>query len=110
MKMEFENQANAYVEEVDGAWFYTLIFGCFYLGYKGAWMAAVLAFFAALLTAGISWLVLPIFADEILRKSYLQRGWKEVTSAPSSGSAQRPKKRSADHERKLAEAKKKMGW
>ena len=110
MKMEFENPANGYVEEVDGAWFYTLIFGCFYLGYKGAWMAAILAFLAALLTAGISWLVLPIFADEIIRKSYLQRGWKELTPAPDDGPVPKPKKRSAEHERKLAEAKKKMGW
>ena len=110
MKMEFENPANSYVEEVDGAWFYTLIFGCFYLSYKGAWMAAILGFVSALMTAGISWLILPIFADEIIRKSYLQRGWEELTPAPDYILAPKPKKRSAEHERKLAEAKKKMGW
>jgi hypothetical protein len=110
MKMEFENTANGYVEEVDGAWFYMLIFGFFYLGYKGAWMAAILALVGAMLTAGISWLFLPIFADEIIRKSYLQRGWKELTPPPDDGPPPKPKKRSAEHERKLAEAKKKMGW
>ena len=108
--MEFENPSNNYVEVVDGAWFYTLIFGCFYLGYKGAWMAAVLCFFAAFFTFGISWLIVPFFADDIVRKCYLQRGWRELTSAPKNSTRDSPKKPSAEHERKLAEAKKKMGW
>ena len=108
--MEFENPANNYVEEVDGAWFYTLIFGCFYLGYKGAWVAAILSFFAAFMTAGIAWFIIPIFADDILRKSYLRRGWRDVTKADTDQYAPKPVKRSADHEKRLAESKKKMGW
>lgn len=109
MKMQFENPANGYVEEIDGAWFYTLLFGCFYLAYKGAWIAAVLGFVAAIFTFGLSWLLMPIFADDILRKSYLQKGWKEVTTAAAAAAPLKPKARSANHERNLAEVRRKMG-
>lgn len=107
MKMQFENPSNGYVEEIDGAWFYSLLFGAFYFAYKGALMAAILGFVAAMFTFGLSWLLMPIFADDILRKSYLQRGWKEITTAEDA--PVKPKPRSADHERKLAEARRKMG-
>jgi len=110
MKMQFENPANSYIEEVDGAWFYSLLFGCFYFGYKGAWMAAILTIVAAFLTFGLSWLLVPIFADDILRKNYLQRGWKEIEIPSTDTALPKQKPHGANHDRKLAEAKKKMGW
>ncbi|MFC0019515.1 hypothetical protein [Roseibacillus persicicus] len=108
--MEFENPTNGYVEEVDGAWFYTLLFGCFYLAYKGAWMAAIFAVIVAIFTFGISWLLLPIFAADILKKSYLQRGWIERTVETHNEQLTEPRKRSSEHQRKLNDVKKKMGW
>lgn len=110
MKMKFENTTNGYVEEVDGAWFYALIFGCFYFAYKGAWIPAVFSLLASVASFGISWFILPFFADGILRKSYLQRGWVENHHSSGGGSEKMPPKRSAEHERKLAEVKRKMGW
>jgi hypothetical protein len=110
MKMQFENPANGYIEEVDGAWFYSLLFGCFYFAYKGAWMAAILVFIGSFFTVGLAWLLAPIYADDILRKSYLQKGWKEVTPTAVNANPRKPKPRGADHERKLADARKKMGW
>jgi hypothetical protein len=74
----FRNSANAYVEEVSHAGLWCLLFGCFYLAYKGAWMPAVLAFVLAFLTVGISWLIFPFFARNLVRKAYLQRGWIEI--------------------------------
>jgi len=108
MKMRFEQPTNGHVEEVDGAWFYTLIFGCFYLAYKGAWAAAVISFFAAMLTVGLSWLVMPVFADELIRKSFLSRGWKELPPDADAPVIKEKPKRSAsqeaEHQRKLAAA------
>jgi hypothetical protein len=40
-----------------------LFLGCFWYGFKGMWGWAVLAFAAALLTAGFSWLFFPFFAN-----------------------------------------------
>jgi hypothetical protein len=74
----FRNPSNAYVEKVSHAGIWCLLFGCFYLAYKGAWMPAVLAFFLALVTAGISWIIFPFFARTLIRKAYLQRGWIEI--------------------------------
>lgn len=107
--LRFENPMNGHVEEVDGAWFWTLLFGCFYLGYKGAWGAAVLAFFAALFTAGLAWLVMPVFADDMIRKSFLGRGWKELPAEGKAEPAAKPKRsaaQEAEHRRKLQEAAK----
>lgn len=112
MKMQFEHPANGHMEEVDGAWFYTLLFGCFYLGYKNAWGAAVLAFATAFFTGGLAWLVMPFFAEDVIRKSYLRRGWKELPVAPVAAPSEKPKrsaKAEAEHQQKLAAAKQKMG-
>lgn len=74
----FRNPANGYVETIDKAWLWCLLFGCIYLAYKGAWMAAVLALLLAFLTGGLSWFVYPFFARQLVAKSYMQRGWQLV--------------------------------
>jgi|SRR6185369_8730749 len=74
----FRNPSNGYVESISRPFLWCLLFGCCYLAYKGAWMAAVLAFILAVMTAGISWLLFPFFAHQLIIKSYLQRGWQPV--------------------------------
>jgi hypothetical protein len=77
--MRFENPVNGYVEEVRYAPLWCLLFGCIYFAVKGVWTHAIAALLLALVTAGISWLVYPFFATEIMRTHYLRRGWIELS-------------------------------
>lgn len=76
--IRFRNPSNGYIEIVDKPGLWCLLFGCIYLAYKGAWMAAVLAFALVFVTGGLSWLVFPFFARRLVAKSYLQRGWQFI--------------------------------
>jgi hypothetical protein len=76
--VRFRNPMNGYVEEVGHAGFWCLIFGFFYLAYKGAWTAAAIGFGLAIITGGLSWFILPFFARGMVSKGYLQRGWIPV--------------------------------
>lgn len=78
--IQLRNLANGYVETITHPGLWCLIFGCFYLAYKGAWMAAILAFFLAIVTGGVSWLIFPFFARRLIVRSYLQRGWQLVAA------------------------------
>lgn len=77
--MTFENPANQYRETASAPWAWTLLFGCFYFAAKGIWRHAIIGFFAAIFTVGISWLIYPFLAGGIVRADYLRRGWREVT-------------------------------
>lgn len=79
----FRNPANGYVEEVRLAWFWSLLFGFFYFAVKGIWTHAVAGLVLALLTFGISWLVYPFFAQQIVERHYLRRGWIPVEARNS---------------------------
>lgn len=109
--MTFRNPANGYVEQIDSPTLWTFLFGAFYLGFKGAWGWAVLGIVLSGVTLGVFWLILPFFAESILRKHFLQRGWIEE-DAPRFETPQpsRTPKQEAEHQRKLAEVKKKMRW
>lgn len=96
--MKFRNPANNHVEVIDSPMLWTLLLGCFYLAYKSAWGWAILCF----LVPG-AWIVVAFFADDILRKQFLQRGWIEE-EAEEEDFTPKPKKRSAAHQRKLEEA------
>ena len=76
--MVFRNPANGYVEASAHAGLWCLLFGCFYFAYKGVWSHAVIAFFLACVTAGLSWLIYPFFARQIIERQYLRRGWQRV--------------------------------
>ncbi|MHB1781020.1 hypothetical protein, partial [Acidithiobacillus sp.] len=68
-----------------------LLFGCVWYGYKGMWGWAFIALFLAVATAGVSWLILPFFANEQYAKHLLSRGyfnekqWGERANTPMSG-------------------------
>ena len=55
-----------------------LLFGCIYFAAKGIWTHAVAAFLLAIFTLGLSWLIYPLFARQIVRTHYLRRGWQQV--------------------------------
>ena len=76
--MKFRNLQNGFEEEVSCPGLWCLIFGALYLAVKGAWGHALASFVIALCTMGLSWLLYPFFASEIVRTSYLRRGWTEV--------------------------------
>lgn len=83
----FENPMNGYRESVGGsAILWTLLFGVFYLAYKGAWGWAFIGFLAALLLGSVTfgvgalvvWVLLAFAAPGLVEKSYLRKGWKRV--------------------------------
>jgi len=78
--MQFQNPANGFVEEVavGNAQLCILLFGCFYLAVKGIWTHAAASALAAFLTCGLSWLIYPLFAEQIMRTHYLRKGWVAV--------------------------------
>jgi|GEM_PF-1062275 len=73
--LQFQNPENGFVEEVSSAPLWVLLFGCFYFAAKGVWTHAVAGFLAACFTCGLSWLVYPFFADQIMRTHYSRKGW-----------------------------------
>jgi hypothetical protein len=79
--MKFQNPANGYVEETKDAWLWCLLFGCIYFAVKGIWTHAIAAAVLAILTVGLSWLIYPFFANDIVRTHYLRKGWVEVPKA-----------------------------
>jgi hypothetical protein len=60
---------------------WTVIFGCFYLAYREVWLHAAIALVLALLTSGFSWLIYPFFAYRLVVDSYRRKGW--IVSPPS---------------------------
>lgn len=76
--MRFENPANGYVEKVALAPLWCLLFGCVYFAVKAVWTHAVASLLLAFCTAGISWLLYPFFATQIMKTHYLRRGWLEI--------------------------------
>lgn len=78
-RMIFENPSNGYTEETSSlAWLWTLLFGSFYFAVKGVWSHTIVSLFLGILTWGISWLIYPFFASEIIRRNYLRGGWIEI--------------------------------
>jgi hypothetical protein len=71
-----KHPSNGYMEEISSPGLWTLLFGGLYFAYKGVWSHAVLGLMLAIFTCGISWLVYPFFARDIVVRSYLRRGWQ----------------------------------
>jgi hypothetical protein len=76
--MRFKNPDNGYEESANHPWLWTLIFGFIYFAVKGIWTHAVISFVLAVATAGLSWIAYPFFANGIVRRHYLRRGWREI--------------------------------
>ena len=59
-------------EEV--SWVWTLIGGSIYFFIKGWWKAGLISFVIAIFTGGLSWLVIPFFAQSFVRNIEGQNG------------------------------------
>lgn len=70
------------------SFWWTMVFGCFYFAYKGAWLWAGIGIVAALATAGWSWFVFPFFAYRIIVDSYRRNGWIELQPAKAQPATQ----------------------
>jgi len=99
MATYFQNPVNGYAEKATGGWtwLWALLFGPFYLVYKGAWPAALFYLLLALFatspkSAGLALLVIQIVYAiaiyPIVRKTYLRAGWIE-TATKNAEEAQR---------------------
>lgn len=75
-----ENPANGYRERHEHIGLWTLLFGTLYFALKGVWRHAVLSFILAGFTFGLSWLIYPFFARDILKNHFQRQGWKIVRS------------------------------
>ena len=78
--MQFSHPLNEHTVTVRAPRFWTLLFGPLYLAYQGAWAQALISTVVFVVTAGVSWLVYPVFAPGIVRAAYLQKGWREARS------------------------------
>lgn len=76
--MKFRNPANDYVEELSAPWLWCLLFGGFYFIVKGVWAHALISFLLSIVTVGLIWFVYPFFANGIMKKHFLIKGWVEV--------------------------------
>lgn len=76
--MKFKNPSNGYIETANAAWFWVLLFGCFYFAVKGVWAHVLISAALAIATSGVSWFIYPLFAPGIMRRYYLKNGWIEV--------------------------------
>jgi hypothetical protein len=77
MLMVFHNPQNGYEEEVTCPGLWTFLFGPLYFAMRGVWTHAVLSFVLAIVTWGLSWLVYPFAARDLMRTHYLRKGWRE---------------------------------
>ena len=76
MGTKFKNPSNDYVEEAPSlAWLWALLFGPLYFAIKGVWPHALGSLVLAIVTFGISHFIYFFFANSIIRKSYLKKGW-----------------------------------
>lgn len=72
----YTNPANGFQEKTDNFIFlWYLLFGSFYLMYKGIWGWAIITAILAIATYGISHLIFVFFARKIVEKNYSEKGW-----------------------------------
>jgi hypothetical protein len=79
--MYFQNPSNWYIERVSLPFLWTLLFGPLYFAVRGVWTHAIASLVLAVLTFGLSWLLYPFFASQIMETSYLQKGWLPLSKA-----------------------------
>jgi hypothetical protein len=82
--LQFQNPENGYIEEISDAPLWVFLLGFFYFAVKGVWNHAVASLLAALCTFGLSWLVYPFFANQIMRTHYLRKGWILISESGKS--------------------------
>lgn len=79
----FREPATGRTVSIANAGWWTLLFGCFYFLARGIYTHALISFGAAFITAGISWLIYPFFAQGVVRDHMIRQGWLAAVSAPA---------------------------
>jgi|TARA_B110000259_G_C13920801_1_gene364722 hypothetical protein len=79
MKSFFKHQQTNNVEVINGAFLPTLILGPIFFAARGVWIHSLLSLILSLVTFGISWLIYPFMANNILRSHYVNNGWIEIS-------------------------------
>lgn len=59
---------------------YSALFGFFYFARHGVWKHAWRGAVLAVVTGGMSWLIYPIYAEGIMRRTLISRNWTAVPS------------------------------
>lgn len=81
--MKFRNPHNGYEEELSNVtWLWVLLFGTLYFAVKGVWTHAAVSLVLAFLTWGVSWLIYPFFAYDIMERHYRRNGWVVAPDEP----------------------------
>jgi hypothetical protein len=96
------------IQKVDAPMLGTFLLGPIYFVSCGALMAALLHMLAVVFSLGLAWLLFPVFAETLIRRHFEEKGWKCVADSRADDRPA-PAKRTAEQERKLAEAKRRMG-
>jgi hypothetical protein len=68
--MFFQNRDNGYIEQVTMPRLSTLLFGPLYFASRGVWTHCVASLLLALCTGGVSWLLYPLAAAQIMETHY----------------------------------------
>ena len=76
--MKFRHPSNDYIVEANYMRLWVFLFGPLYFAFRGIWGHFFLSLLLAIPTFGISWIYYVIAAPGIVRKHYLERGWKET--------------------------------
>ena len=79
--MFFENRANGYIEKLSLPGLWSFLFGLIYFASNGLWTRAAASLRLAFATAGLSWLVYPFFATQIMQTHFLRKGWIPLSRA-----------------------------
>lgn len=76
----FKNPTNGYRVKVGtlGPFLGCLFFGFIYFLIRGCIGHAVVSFILAFSTMGLSWMIYPFFAPGIVRKMYLEKGFRQI--------------------------------
>ena len=99
MQSAYTNPANNYTEYVSYPGLWTLLFGFFYFASKGIWRHAIVSLLLAGPTFGLSWLIYPFFAADIVESHYLGKGWVKASDRsfiPTSSQESEPEFQSYD--------------
>jgi len=79
LKMRFKNPQNSYMEEVSNfCILWTALFGPIYFLFRGVFHHALISFFLAVLTWGLSNVIYAFAAPSILENHYMRKGWERV--------------------------------
>jgi hypothetical protein len=63
--------------DLKNSFWWSLCFGPFYFASVGLWSTAIISFFLAVISGGISVLIYPFFTEKIITSYYMNMGWKK---------------------------------